>query len=130
MSYDSTAGAVDVTFVAGGAITQYTLVKMSADNTVVACAAVTDVPIGVAQDGAVNVGDAVSVRIVGLSKVVASAAIAAGVPIGTSATGTAVAETIGTDTTHYVAGICVAASTAASEILTAAINCAQPSRAA
>lgn len=130
MSYDIRGGAVDVSLVAGGAFGQYTFVKLSADNTVVACAAVTDVPLGIAQDAAVASGDTVSVRIVGVSKVVASAAIAAGVPIGTSSAGLALAEAVGTDTTHYVAGIVIAASTAVNEILTAAINCAAPHRAA
>jgi hypothetical protein len=70
---------------AGGTIVQYTFVKLSGDNTVVACNGVTDKPLGVAQDGASS-GDPVNVCIDGSTKLQGDADLTAGNSIGTSQT--------------------------------------------
>lgn len=117
------------TFKAGGTIAAYTFVKMSAAETVIACAGATDRPIGVAQDAAVS-GGMVSVMIMGETKISADAAIAVGVLIGTSADAQADAKTPGTDTTEYICGQVTVASGAAADLLSAVINCANISRGA
>jgi hypothetical protein len=102
---------------------------MSADNTCVLCSGATDVPIGVLQNSPISGGEA-SVLVIGGTKLVASAAIAAGVKIGTASTGKADAKVAGTDTTEYTVGQVLLASGGDAEILTAVVNCASPNRAA
>jgi len=87
---------------------QYHFVKMSGNNTVTVCAAVTDVPIGVLQNAPTS-GQAAEVCLFGISKVVADGTLAAGNVIGTSLDGQADAITAGSDTTVYVMGIALAA---------------------
>lgn len=106
---------------------QYHFVKLSADNTVVICAAATDVPIGVLQN-APTANQGAIVCIVGITKVSSDAALTAGNRIGTSADGQADAKTAGTDTTEYVAGTVLIGSAAAAGLATAAINCAGVNR--
>lgn len=117
--------------VAGGDLSakQYHYVKMSADNTVVICAALTDVPVGVLQNAPAS-GQAAEVCAIGVTKIVGDADLDAGAAIGTSADGQADARTIGTDTTHYVNGIVILGNGGAGGMITAVINCASPSRAA
>lgn len=118
---------LDKTFKAGGTIVQYYAVKLSADNTVVVCAAVTDIPIGIAQDAGVS-GSAVVVRIIGESKFNANASCAVGALVGTAADGQVTPYVAGTDTTKYVMGQCTKAVGNAGEIGSAIINCASPAR--
>ena len=87
---------------------QYHFVKMSGNNTVTVCAAITDVPIGVLQNNPTS-GQAAEVCLFGISKVVADGNLAAGNVIGTSLDGQADAITAGSDTTVYVMGIALAA---------------------
>jgi hypothetical protein len=108
---------------------QWTFVKLSADNTVVAVAAATDIPVGVLQNKPAS-GATAEVLVTGIGKVLASAAISAGAVIGTTSTGRAVAVVAGTDTTKYALGQVLAASGANGDILTAAVNCIDPHRAA
>jgi hypothetical protein len=68
------------------------------------------------------------VLVVGGTKVVAGAAIGEGVQIGTGATGKAVALAV-TDTTKFVVGTLLTESGADGNIVTAVINCANPTRA-
>ncbi len=82
---------------------QFCFVEVSADGTVNKCNAVTDLPMGILQNKP-NLGEAATVAIGGISKVLLGASIAAGDKIGTSATGTAVAKT---DATHFAVGIAV-----------------------
>lgn len=117
----------DKTFKAGGAISQYYAVKLSADNTVVVCSGVTDIPIGIAQDGAAS-GAAVVVRIIGESKFNGNAAVTVGALVGTAADGQIAPYVAGTDTTKYVMGQCTKAVGNAGEIGSAIINCASPAR--
>ncbi len=89
MAYDDPG--VDIgTFTASADLSakQFYIVKMSGDNTVTVCAAVTDVPIGVLQNKPAS-GEQAVVRVFGMSKVSADATLAAGNIIGTSADGQA-----------------------------------------
>lgn len=108
---------------------QFYFVKLSAAKTVVACSAVTDVPIGVLQNAPAS-GEAAEVCAVGMTKVSADAAISAGAVIGTSADGQAETKALGTDTTEHFAGQAITAASAAGDIITAVVNCINPPRAA
>ena len=108
---------------------QYYFVKVSGNNTVTVCAALTDVPIGVLQNAPASGAEA-EVLCVGVTKISADAALTAGNLIGPSADGQADPRTIGTDTTHYVAGTVLVGVSNAAELATAVINCANPLRAA
>ena len=99
---------------------QYHFVKMSGNNTVTVCAAITDVPIGVLQNNPAS-GGAAEVCLFGISKVVADGTLAAGNVIGTSADGQADAIAAGTDTTVYTMGIALSAASAG-ETVEAFIN--------
>jgi len=99
---------------------QYHFVKMSGNNTVTVCAAITDVPIGVLQNNPTS-GQAAEVCLFGISKVVADGTLAAGNVIGTSLDGQADAITAGSDTTVYVMGIALNAASAG-ETVEAFIN--------
>ena len=99
---------------------QYHFVKMSGNNTVTVCAAITDVPIGVLQNNPAS-GGAAEVCLFGISKVVADGTLAAGNVIGTSLDGQADAITAGSDTTVYTMGIALAAASAG-ETVEAFIN--------
>ena len=90
---------------------QYHFVKMSGNNTVTVCAAITDIPIGVLQNTPSS-GQAASVCLFGITKVVADGTLAAGNVIGTSADGQADAIAAGTDTTVYTMGIALNAAAA------------------
>jgi hypothetical protein len=106
---------------AGGTIVQYTFVKLSGDNTVVACNGVTDKPLGVAQDGASS-GDPVNVCIDGITKLQGDADLTAGKSIGTSADGQAAAYAAA-DTTKHICGQVLIGNGAAAGLITAAISC-------
>src|SRR5579863_3354186 len=68
---------------------QYVFVKLSADQTVVLCAATTDIPIGVLQAPVVATGDPVDVVVVGETLLQAGGSTTAGTPISTTAAGLA-----------------------------------------
>lgn len=108
---------------------QYHFVELGAGGTVTVCNALTDVPIGVLQN-APKSGQAAEVLALGVSKVVGDADLAINDLIGCSADGQADARTIGTDTTHYVVGRVIKENGAAGGLITAAINCLNPHRAA
>ena len=131
MAYEISNGTLKVTLIAGADLSakQYYFVKMSADNTCVLCSAATDAPIGVLQNSP-EANEEASVTVIGGTKLVAGAAIAAGVKIGTASTGKADAKVAGTDTTEYTVGQVLLASAADADVLTAVINCASPNRAA
>ena len=131
MAYEISNNSLKVTLIAGADLSakQYYFVKMSADNTCVLCSAATDAPIGVLQNSPES-GEEASVLVIGGTKLVASAAIAAGIKIGTASTGKADAKVAGTDTTEYTVSQVLLASAADADVLTAVINCASPNRAA
>ena len=106
------------------ATAQYKFVKFSADNTVVPCAATTDIPCGVLQAPVVAVGDPAEVVFLGETPLQAAASITAGAPIGTAAAGTAQTAVA----TQYPVGVAVnvAGATTAGTLITAVVNCCSP----
>ncbi len=104
MAYE-TAGIDVGTFTASADLSssQYYFVKMSGDNTVTVCAAVTDKPIGVLQNKPES-GDQAIVRVFGVSKVSADATLAAGNVAGTSADGQCQPVSAGSETTVFNCG--------------------------
>ena len=82
---------------------QYYFVKMSGENTVTVCAAVTDKPIGVLQNKPAS-GEQAIVTVFGVSKVSADATLAAGDVVGTSADGQAQPVSAGSETTVFNCG--------------------------
>lgn len=121
---------INQTFVAGsGGVSQYKFVKLSANNTVVAMAAVTDVPVGIAQNAAAA-GASVNVALAGVSKVVGEDNLAAGETVGSADGGEADAYANGTDTTKYIVGHVLEDNSATGGIATIAFSCLTPNRGA
>jgi hypothetical protein len=113
------------------ATAQYKWVKLSADNTVVLCAAVTDQPIGVLQAPVAATGDPVDVVVVGETQIQADVSITAGQNLGTSADGQASIVTPGPGTLWNCGkAVNVAGATTAGNLITAVVNCVNPSPAA
>ena len=108
---------------------QFYFVKLTSAGKVDVCAAVTDVPIGVLQNKP-TAGQAATVMIIGITKLVADAAVDEGNIIGTGADGQAQPVTVGTETTVYIAGQALSQVSNAGEVFTAVVNCAAPARAA
>lgn len=129
MAYEFSNYSVKVTLVAGADLSalQYYFVKLNSSGQAVACAAATDVPVGVLQNAPTS-GQEAEVLVVGGTKIVAGAAITLPSAIGTGATGKAVALAT-TDTTKYVVGSLITASAADGNIVTAVVNCANATRA-
>jgi len=131
MAYEFSNYAVKVTLVAGADLSalQYTFVKLNSSGQAVAVSAATDVAIGVLQNKPTS-GQEAEVLIIGGTKIVASASATLGTAlnIGTTSAGKAVALAV-TDTTKYVFGVYLSAPGADGDIVTAAINCATPTRA-
>ena len=107
---------------------QYKYVKLSTTDTVILCAAATDVPIGILQNAPASGAEA-TIMVTGISKVSSDAALSIGNQIGTSADGQADAKTAGSDTTEYVVGVVLEASSGANALATATVNCLNPHRA-
>lgn len=109
---------------------QYYFVKIdSSTGKAVVCAAATDKPVGVLQNNPTS-GQAAEIVVMGLTKVSSDAGLTIGNLIGTSGDGQADAKTPGTDTTEYVVGTVITATSNAAEIATVMVNCANPHRAA
>ena len=130
MAYELSDSQVVLSIPAGADLSakQYTFVKISGTG-VISVAAATDAPIGVLLNDPAS-GETAAVAVSGIVKLVASAAITAGATIGTTATGTAVTLAAGTDTTKYIVGRAITAAGAAGDIITVAVDCASPARAA
>jgi hypothetical protein len=131
MAYEISNNSLKITLPAGADLStkQYYFVKVNSSGNAVLCAAATDAPIGVLQNNPISGAEA-SIVVVGGTKLVAGAAIAAGIKIGTDSAGKADAKVAGTDTTEYTVGQVLLASAADADVLTAVINCASPNRAA
>ena len=131
MAYEISNNSLKITLPAGADLStkQYYFVKVNSSGNAVLCAAATDAPIGVLQNNPISGAEA-SIVVVGGTKLVAGAAIAAGIKIGTDSAGKADAKVAGTDTTEYTVGQVLLASGADADVLTAVINCASPNRAA
>ncbi len=115
---------VRLTFKAGESLTakQYYAVKLdSTEGQVIACAGTTDKPVGILQNAPASGGEAI-VAISGVSKVNSDAALAVGDTIGTAADGQLATYANGTDTTKYIIGIVIGATSNAGEYATAIIN--------
>lgn len=130
MAYQS-AQPVKITLEAAADLSakQFHFVKLDANGKAAICAAATDVPIGVLQNKPTS-GQAATIVVVGVSKVSSDAALNEGDLIGTSSDAQADAKTPGSDTTNYVVGQMITATGGAGVIGTAAINAANPHRAA
>lgn len=130
MAYEISNYAVRITLVAGADLSsaQYKFVKLNSSGQAIAVAAVTDRPIGVLQNNPTS-GQEASVLVVGGTKLVAGGTVTEGAVVGTSSTGTGVAKTVGTDTTHYILGTALT-EVASGEYMTAVVNCASAARAA
>ncbi len=128
MAFEFSNYSVKITRVAGADLSalQYTFVKLSTTDTVVTCTAATDIPIGVLQNAPTS-GQEAEVLIVGGTKLTAGATIAIGNILGTTSAGAASVLTV-SDTTKYVLGSAISGG-ASAEIITAVINCANPTRA-
>lgn len=97
---------------------QFTFVKLDSSGNVVACAATTDVPLGILQNtpGSLHAAD---VMTQGVSKLVAGGSIAAGALIGTDGSGKGTAYTIGSSgTAAIIMGQVLQGNTAANGIIT------------
>ena len=106
------------------ATAQYRFVKFSADNTVVPCAATTDIPCGVLQAPCVAVGDPVEVTYGGETLLQADTTVTAGGALSTSADGQAAAAVAGAYTVGTAVN--VAGATTAGTLITAVVSCAAP----
>lgn len=117
--------------VAGSGLTattvQYRFVKISADNTVVLCAATTDVPCGVIQAPVLATGEPADVVYEGQTLLQADTSITIGAATGLLATSADGQATVAL-TTQYVVGqaVSVAGATTAATLISAVVQCAAP----
>ena len=104
---------------------QYHFMKLSANMTVVGCAATTDIPCGVLQNNPPS-GGAAEVMVYGITKIVTAAALTAGALLSTDANGHAVAIDPDGNGDLYYCGQVVISTGGANEIGSALVNCATP----
>ena len=129
MAYELPGQVATFTAAADLSAKQYYFVKITADNTVNVCAAVTDIPIGVLQNAPTS-GQAASVMLYGITKLTAKEAIAVGNNVGTGSDGRADVVAAGSDTTVRICGQAIEAAGAAGQVISCAINCINGARAA
>lgn len=129
MAYEISNYSVKVTLVAGADLSalQYHFVKLNSSGQAIAVAAITDVPIGVLQNAPTS-GQEAEVLVAGGTKLKASEAITIPAFLSVSANGRGDKIAV-SDTTQYVVGQAVTAGGAENEIITAVVNCANPTRA-
>ena len=127
MAYDQEGSAIKVTMAAGADLSsdQFKFVKVSAADTVVRCNGATDNPLGILMNKPAS-GEAASVLIAGIGKVIAAASTVSNgsIQLGTDANGKAEAKTV-VGTGRVVAQPLNAAA-GANEIITVAVNCLNP----
>jgi hypothetical protein len=93
------------TFTAGGAIAANTLVKFSADDTVVQASAATDNIIGVCvQPNGAGSGDRVDVQLTGIAKVKMGGTVARGAPVTADSNAKGVAPAPAAGVNNRIAG--------------------------
>lgn len=109
---------------------QYRFVKLDASGDIAAIGAATDQAIGVLQNKPDAAGKAAEVMVMGISKVEADAALNEADLIGPSADGQADAKVPGTDTSEFICGQMISATSGAGVLGTAAINCSNIARGA
>ena len=84
---ENAAGVSYLAFKAGGTIVKNRLVKLdSTAGQVIACTAITDIPVGVAKESASS-GDMVAIQIAGVAQITASAAVSLGAEVMPTASG-------------------------------------------
>jgi hypothetical protein len=129
MAYEISNYSVKVTLVAAADLSakQYHFVKLDNNGKAAAVTAITDVPVGVLQN-APTAGQEAEVLVSGGTKLVAGELLA--LPAFLSTTNAGRADKIAvTDTTQYVVAQALTASGADGEVITAVVNCANPTRA-
>lgn len=129
MAYEISNYSVKVTLVAGADLSakQYNFVKLNASGEAVAIAAITDLPIGVLQNAPLA-GQEAEVLVSGGTKIVAGEAIT--LPAFLSVTSAGKADKVATtDTTQFVVGQALTTGGAGDEVITAVVNCSNPTRA-
>jgi hypothetical protein len=129
MAYEISNYSVKVTLVAGADLSakQYNFVKLNSSGEAVAIAAITDIPVGVLQNAPTS-GQEAEVLVSGGTKLVAGEAIT--LPAFLSVTSAGKADKIAvSDTTQYVVGQALTAAGADAEVITAVVNCSNPTRA-
>lgn len=104
-------------FSAGGAITAFRLVKLSAAETVVLAAAATDFIIGVANEVAAASGERQDVVLSGVAFVEAGAAFALGATITADASGRGIVAAPAAGTNNRIVGIALEAAAAAGDVV-------------
>jgi hypothetical protein len=129
MAYEFSNYSVKVTLVAGADLStkQYNFVKLNGSGQAVAIAAITDIPVGVLQNAPTS-GQEAEVLIVGGTKLVASEAITLPAFLSVASAGKADKIAV-SDTTQFVVGQAITAAGADAEVITAVVNCANPTRA-
>ena len=129
MAYEISNYSVKVTLVAAADLSakQYHFVKLDNTGKAAAVTAITDIPVGVLQN-APTAGQEAEVLVSGGTKLVAGELLA--LPAFLSTTNAGRADKIAvTDTTQYVVAQALTASGADGEVITAVVNCANPTRA-
>jgi len=107
------------------AASQYHFVKLSANMTVITCAAAADIPCGVLQNNP-PINGAAEVMVFGITKII-GANLAAGNLIGTHTDGTAVViDPDGVGDLYYVGQVVIGTGAGATEVASALVNCATP----
>ena len=104
-------------YTAGGTIPAYTIVKLSAAETVVAAAAASDAVLGVSEDIPSVSGERVDVTLTGISFVVAGAAVALGALVMSDASGRAITATAAAGTNVRTIGMALEAASAAGDVI-------------
>jgi hypothetical protein len=129
MAYEISNYSVKVTLVAAADLSalQYHFVKLDGNGLAAAVAAITDVPIGVLQNAPLA-GQEAEVLVAGGTKLKASEAVTLPAFLSVSANGRGDKIAV-SDTTQYVVGQALTAGGAENEIITAVVNCSNPTRA-
>lgn len=107
------------------AANQYKIVKQDANGDIVLCSAVTDLPLGVLQNKP-KLGEAAIVRVVGVTKIQADAALAIGAQLSTSADAQAKAASVAAGSTEYILARALEAAAAAGEVIAALLTHSGP----
>jgi len=109
-------------YIAGGAIPAFTVVKLSADNGVVAAAAVSDALIGVSSDIAAASGERCDVIVSGIANVLAGAAITRGALLTVDSSGRAVTAAPAAGTNNRIIGTALESAGAANDVIRVLVN--------
>lgn len=124
MAYQYDGSGIKITLTAAADLSslQFCFVKITADNTVNACAATTDRPIGVLLNKPSAAGQAAEILVAGITKVKCSGAITVGNNFGVEGAATSRAAAVTAPNANPAFGTAFEAG-AANKVITAAINC-------